>query len=46
MSREELILDEIAVTKEHFEMACGRIRPHLSKELLEEYTQMIRDFEV
>ncbi len=46
MSREELILDEIAVTKEHFEMACGRIRPHLSKEMLEEYTQMIRDFEV
>lgn len=46
MSREELILDEIAVTKEHFETACGRIRPHLSKEMLEEYTQMIRDFEV
>lgn len=44
--REELILDEIAVTKEHFEMACGRIRPHLSREMLEEYTQMIRDFEV
>ncbi|MDM7912592.1 MAG: CDC48 family AAA ATPase [Methanotrichaceae archaeon] len=46
MSREELILDEIEVTKEHFEMACRRIRPHLSKEMLEEYTQMIRDFEV
>jgi transitional endoplasmic reticulum ATPase len=46
MSREELILDEIAVTKEHFETACGHIRPHLSKEMLEEYTQMIRDFEV
>jgi transitional endoplasmic reticulum ATPase len=44
--REELILDEIAVTKEHFEMACGRIKPHLSREMLEEYTQMIRDFEV
>jgi len=46
ISREELILDEITVTKEHFEMACGRIRPHLSREMLNEYTQMIRDFEV
>jgi transitional endoplasmic reticulum ATPase len=46
MSREELILDEITVTREHFETACGRIRPHLSREMLDEYTQMIRDFEV
>jgi transitional endoplasmic reticulum ATPase len=46
MSREELILDEITVTREHFETACGRIRPHLSREMLDEYAQMIRDFEV
>ncbi len=46
ISKEELILDEIAVTKEHFEAACGRIRPHLSEEMLSQYTQMIRDFEV
>jgi transitional endoplasmic reticulum ATPase len=46
MSREELILDEITVTKEHFETACSRIRPHLSREMLDEYAQMIRDFEV
>lgn len=46
MSREELILDEITVAREHFETACGRIRPHLSREMLDEYTQMIRDFEV
>jgi SpoVK/Ycf46/Vps4 family AAA+-type ATPase len=46
MSREELILDEIAVKKEHFEAACRKIRPHLSREMLEEYARMIRDFEV
>lgn len=46
ISREELILDEITVTREHFEKASERIRPHLSREMLEDYTQMIRDFEV
>lgn len=46
ISREELILDEITVTREHFERASVRIRPHLSREMLEEYAQMIRDFEV
>jgi transitional endoplasmic reticulum ATPase len=46
MSREELILDEITVTKSHFENAIQRIKPHLSVDMLEDYTQMIRDFEV
>jgi len=46
MSKEELIIDKISVTKEHFQEAHERIKPHLSKKMLEEYTQMIRDFEV
>jgi transitional endoplasmic reticulum ATPase len=46
MSKEELILDKINVKKEHFQNAFARIKPHLSKEMLKEYTQMIRDFEV
>jgi len=46
MSREELILDEIIVTRDHFERAYKRIKPHLSVDMLAEYTQMIRDFEV
>jgi transitional endoplasmic reticulum ATPase len=45
MGKEELIIDKISVTKEHFKKAYERIKPHLSKELLEEYSQMIRDFE-
>lgn len=44
--REELILDKIKINKEHFEMALSHIKPHLSKEMLEEYTRMIRNFEV
>lgn len=44
--RQELILDEIEVTEKHFERACEKIKPHLSREMLDEYTQMIRDFEV
>ena len=46
MSKEELILDKVQITKKHFEIAHDRIKPHLSKEMLKEYTQMIRDFEV
>jgi transitional endoplasmic reticulum ATPase len=46
MSKEELILDDITINKGHFERALERIKPHLSREMLEEYTQMIRDFEV
>jgi transitional endoplasmic reticulum ATPase len=46
MSKEELILDDITINKDHFERALERIKPHLSREMLEEYTQMIRDFEV
>lgn len=46
MSKEELILDKINIKKEHYEKACACIRPHLSKEVLEEYTRMIRNFEV
>jgi len=46
MSKEELILDDITINKDHFEKALERIKPHLSREMLEEYTQMIRDFEV
>lgn len=46
MSKEELIIDEIRINKDHFKRALELIRPHLSREMLEEYTQMIRDFEV
>jgi len=46
MKREELILDEIQVTKDHFVEAYKRVKPHLSKEMLAEYSRMIRDFEV
>jgi len=44
MSREELIIDKIIVTKRHFQAAHGRIKPHLSREVLEEYSRMIRAF--
>jgi transitional endoplasmic reticulum ATPase len=46
MKKEELILDRILVSKEHFQEAYTRIKPHLSKNVLQEYTQMIRDFEL
>ncbi len=46
MKKEELIIDKIMVKKEHFEEARGRVKPHLSKEMLEEYHQMIRNFGV
>ena len=46
MSREELIIDKIMVTKEHFQEALERIKPHLSKDMLEEYLQMIRNFQM
>ncbi|NMB86478.1 MAG: CDC48 family AAA ATPase [Methanothrix sp.] len=46
MSKEELIIDEITVTKEHFQEASLRIKPHLSKEMMDEYMQMIKNFEV
>ena len=46
MSREELIIDKITVTKEHFQEARVRIKPHLSEEMMDEYLQMIRNFEV
>ncbi len=45
MDKEELIVDKISVNKKHFQEAYERIKPHLSQELLEEYSQMIRDFE-
>jgi transitional endoplasmic reticulum ATPase len=44
MSREELIIDKIMVTKEHFQEAIMSIKPHLSKDILEEYSRMIRGF--
>jgi transitional endoplasmic reticulum ATPase len=44
MSREELIIDKIIVTKDHFQEAIVRIKPHLSKDILEEYSRMIRGF--
>lgn len=46
MSKEELILDDITINIDHFEKALERIKPHLSREMLEEYAQMIKDFEV
>ncbi|OPY49808.1 MAG: VCP-like ATPase [Methanosaeta sp. PtaU1.Bin060] len=45
MTREELISDRIRVRREHFEEATRRMKPHLSKAMLEEYTRMIHDFE-
>lgn len=45
MSKEELIIDKITVTKEHFQEASLRIKPHLSKEMMDEYMQMIKNFE-
>jgi transitional endoplasmic reticulum ATPase len=44
MKREELIVDRIVVTKEHFHEAIGQVKPHLSKEMLDEYLKMIQDF--
>ncbi len=44
ISREELIIDRIRVTKDHFQEAVKRIKPHLSKDVLEEYSRMIRSF--
>jgi transitional endoplasmic reticulum ATPase len=44
MKREELIIDRIMVTQEHFQRAEELIKPHLSKGMREEYLKMIRDF--
>jgi transitional endoplasmic reticulum ATPase len=44
MNREELIVDRILVTQEHFQGALELIKPHLSKGMREEYLKMIRDF--
>ncbi|MCX6678307.1 MAG: CDC48 family AAA ATPase [Methanothrix sp.] len=44
MRREELIIDRIQVTQEHFQRALELIKPHLSKGMREEYLKMIRDF--
>ena len=46
MSREELIIDKIIVTKEHFQKALEHIKPHLSQNMLDEYLQMIRNFQM
>jgi transitional endoplasmic reticulum ATPase len=44
MKREELIIDKILVTREHFQRALEIIKPHLSKGMLKEYQKMIQDF--
>ena len=44
MKREELIIDRILVTREHFQRAQELIKPHLSKGMREEYLKMIQDF--
>ena len=44
MKKEELIIDRIKVTREHFQEAHELIKPHLSKGILEEYLKMIREF--
>ncbi|MGV8175410.1 MAG: CDC48 family AAA ATPase [Methanothrix sp.] len=44
MRREELIVDRITVSKEHFDEALKIVRPHLSREMLEEYQKMIYEF--
>ena len=46
MSKEELIIDKIIVTKEHFQKALEHIKPHLSEDMLDEYLQMIRNFHI
>ncbi|MBK7385717.1 MAG: CDC48 family AAA ATPase [Methanothrix sp.] len=45
MRREELIIDKILVTEKHFQEAREYIRPHLSKDMLQGYTRMIREFQ-
>jgi transitional endoplasmic reticulum ATPase len=45
MNREELIIDKILVTQEHFQRAHELIKPHLSEGMREEYLKMIRDFQ-
>jgi len=44
MRREELIVDRISVSQQHFMQAHENIKPHLSKGLLEEYIRMMQDF--
>jgi transitional endoplasmic reticulum ATPase len=44
VKREELIIDRIRVTKEHFQEATVHIKPHLSKDILEEYSKMLQGF--
>jgi transitional endoplasmic reticulum ATPase len=44
MRREELILDRIVITREHFQVAMNLVRPHLSKEIMDEYQKMICEF--
>jgi transitional endoplasmic reticulum ATPase len=44
--KEQIILDRILVTKKHFQMAYEQIKPHLSKEMLDEYLQTMESFEV
>jgi transitional endoplasmic reticulum ATPase len=44
VKREELIIDKIRVTKEHFQEATVHIKPHLSKDILEEYSKMLQGF--
>jgi transitional endoplasmic reticulum ATPase len=44
MKREELIIDRILVTQEHFQRAQELTKPHLSKGMREEYLKMIQDF--
>jgi transitional endoplasmic reticulum ATPase len=45
MNREELIIDRILVTREHFQRAHELVKPHLSKGMREEYLKMIRGFQ-
>jgi transitional endoplasmic reticulum ATPase len=45
MNKEELIVDRIMVTAEHFQRAREWIKPHLSKYVRDEYLKMIQDFQ-
>lgn len=45
MNKEELIIDKIMVTAEHFQRAREWIKPHLSKYVRDEYLKMIQDFQ-
>ncbi|NYT01260.1 MAG: CDC48 family AAA ATPase [Methanosarcinales archaeon] len=43
--KEEILLDQLQVRRDHFETAYRNVKPHLSPETFREYCAMIREFE-